>query len=60
MKMNNYIIKASGNIQDVIRTLKALQMTFGKGATLSQIDKATRQIRLNQALENQLKEMTKI
>lgn len=57
--MDRYIIKASGNMQDVIRALKTLQLTFGKGATLSQIDKATRQTRLNQAMENQLKEITK-
>ena len=37
--MKQYIIKACGNIDDVINQIELLQSIFGKGATLSDIAK---------------------
>lgn len=39
MNKKRYIIKTSGKISDVIATLKTFQAIFGKGATLSDIEK---------------------
>lgn len=54
--MKKYIIKASGNINDVIDQIKALQAIFGEGATLSQIDALTKYNKLKIARNNQLKD----
>ena len=52
--MTNYIIKGSGNIQDVCKMLKVIQSIFGEGATLSQINTQTRYIQMNQAIKKQI------
>lgn len=57
--MTKYIIKASGNIQDIIKELKTIQATFGKGATLSTVGQVVQKQRLKQAIENQLNEIKK-
>lgn len=51
--MKTYIIKASGNINDVKKQLKTLQAIFGEGATLSEIATLTRYTRILQAEQKQ-------
>ena len=45
--MNKTIIKASGNINEIINTLNFLKRLYGKGATLASIEKTIK--------ENQIK-----
>lgn len=51
--MNNYIIKACGNIQDVTKQLQTIQSIFGKGATLSDVATLKRFINYDVTVKNQ-------
>ena len=54
LKMDKYIIKGSGNIQDICKMLKVIQSIFGEGATLSEIDIKTRYNQMQQAIKKQI------
>lgn len=43
MKMNKTIIKASGSINEIIESLKALKLLYGKGSTLATVQQITRE-----------------
>ena len=54
--MSNYIIKATGNINDVITALKTLKTIYG-GATLSDVAGHQLKIIVNEQLKNIKKEV---
>ena len=51
--MDNYIIKASGNINDVITALKTIESIAGKGATLSDVVTVARFARIQKTVKKQ-------
>ena len=51
--MNNYTIKATGNIDEVLTALKTMESLFGKDATLAEVAKATRYGRIETATRMQ-------
>lgn len=57
--MKKYIIKTSGKMSDVIKTLETLESIFGKDATFESIESDLISIRRNnlqRVVEKQLKE----
>ena len=53
--MNNYIIKASGNINDVLKQLKTIQAIFGKGVTLSDLVTLSQCVTIHNDIKKQFK-----
>lgn len=53
--MNNYTIKASGNINEVIRALKTLKATYGGDCTLQELGTAIRYGNIKTAINKQFK-----
>jgi hypothetical protein len=51
-RMDKYIIKASGNINEVLTALRTLQAVYG-GMTLTEIDKAIRYGQIHTAINRQ-------
>lgn len=51
-RMDKYIIKASGNINEVLTALRTLQAVYG-GMTLTEIDKAIRYTHIHTAINRQ-------
>lgn len=55
--MTKNIITASGTAKQVLDGLKALTAIFPKGATLSEVETATRYARLNTITRQQIEEI---
>lgn len=53
--MDNYIIKGAGTIDEILTALKTLSAVFGKKATLSEVETATRYGKVLIAEEKQFK-----
>lgn len=54
--MENYVIKASGTMGDVLTALTTLKAVFGKDATLAEMATATRFARIETAVRKQFDE----
>ena len=57
--MDKMIIKGCGTIDEICAALKAMQSVFGKNATLSEIERATRYARLMTTAHRQIDEIEK-
>ena len=55
--MDKMIIKGCGTIDEICAALKAMQAVFGKDATLSEIERATRYGRLMTTAHRQIDEI---
>lgn len=58
--MDKYIIKASGNINEVITALKTLKATYGGDCTLQELGTAIRHGNIKTALNRQFKKEVQI
>ena len=55
--MDKIIIKGFGTIDEICTALKTMQAVFGKDATLSEIERATRYARLMTTAHRQIDEI---
>lgn len=51
--MENYVIKASGTMDEVLTALKTMQAVFGTNAKVSDIAKMSRLAQIKNAVNNQ-------
>lgn len=54
--MENYVIKASGTMEEITKALKTMQAVFGRESRLEEVAKATRYGRLETAVRKQFNE----
>ena len=55
--MDNYIIKGTGTIDEILTALKTLSAVFGENATLSEVETATKYGRLTATVNRQIEEI---
>jgi hypothetical protein len=55
--MENYVIKASGTMEEITKELNTLKAVFGKDATLPEMATATRFARIETAVRKQFEKV---